>query len=368
MLIWVLDDGRPGHRSQGEGIAEGLGWAYEVKQVRFTRLDRLNNRLLGPTRASLDRARSDALKAPWPDLVISPGRRTVPIARWIKRQARGRPRLVQLGRKGGHVAKYFDLVVSSVHFNHFPHQRRIELMLPLHKASPERLAAAAARWPDVYGEAPAPHVLLLVGGRSLEFQLDGAVARQLARRVRAHVEEAKGSLVVVTSRRTGLEATAALRSGLAATDRLYEWNPTVRDSPYLAYLSLADVIIVTGDSESMLAEASATGRPLYIYSLPERRGGLKRRFKCWAFTRSTAAPGYDAANSGIIHRLIARLWLLPFRWSVLRAPRDPSALHRALERHSIARPFGAAGEPGGWRAAELSDRVLLREIRALMDS
>ena len=37
--IWVLADGRTGHRSQGVGIAEALGWPYEVKDLRFTGAD-----------------------------------------------------------------------------------------------------------------------------------------------------------------------------------------------------------------------------------------------------------------------------------------------------------------------------------------
>jgi mitochondrial fission protein ELM1 len=361
----VLDDGRPGHRSQGIGIAEKLAAPYQIKNLRFTRLDRLSNRLLGATRTSLDRARSDSLEPPWPDLVISPGRRTVPIARWIGKRGRGRTRLVQLGRKGGYVAKYFDLVVSLAHFHHSPHPRRIELTLPLHKASQERLARAAARWPDLFGSAPSPHFVLLVGGSSLDFRLDAATAQRLAEQLRTRVETATGSLFVVTSRRTGAEATAALRRGLGATGRLHEWQPSERDSPYLAYLARADVIVVTGDSESMLAEAAATRKPLYIYPLPERQGSLKSRFKRWAHARATARSG-NRSHRPRRDRLLGRLCAWLFRSGILRAPRDPKAFHRALVRDAIARPYDAPAEGKPWNPARPNDDVVVRAIRALM--
>ena len=101
--VWLLLDDRPGHVTQVVGLAEALGWPYERKTLAFTRLNRTSNRLLGASRLSLDTARSAELAPPWPDLVIATGRRTAPIARWIKRRSGGHTRLVQLGRKAANV-------------------------------------------------------------------------------------------------------------------------------------------------------------------------------------------------------------------------------------------------------------------------
>lgn len=45
----------------------------------------------------------------------------------------------------------------------------------------------------------------------------------------------------------------------------YRWQANDDDNPHLGFLALADAIIVTGDSLSMLAEACATGRPVHIF-------------------------------------------------------------------------------------------------------
>lgn len=363
--IWVLTDCRPRCRWQGSALSEKLGWPYEVKDLNFTRLDRLSYRLLGPTRASLDRARSSPLVPPWPDLVISTCHSTVPIARWIRKQGRGRTRVVQLNRKGGYVAKYFDLVVSLAHHRHPPNVRRIELMLPLHRASPERLSAAAERWPNLLGATPKPHVVLLVGGTTNDYLLDAQVAGRLVKDVKARVEASNGTLYVLNSPRTGATASEALQNGLGTTARFHQWGHHEGDSPYLAYLALTDILVVTCDSESMLAEAAATGKPLYIYSLPRRRRGRKRRFELWVMAQASGEVG-DKSHWHWVARLFAQSCLPLFRLGLLHAPRYMSMLHDTLVLNSVARNFGGPLESRPWWAAVHEEDIVVRRIQELM--
>ena len=51
--------------------------------------------------------------------------------------------------------------------------------------------------------------------------------------------------------------------------RLYRWRPDDPDNPYLGFLALADRIIVTSDSMSMLVEATATGKPVFVFDLAD---------------------------------------------------------------------------------------------------
>jgi hypothetical protein len=48
------------------------------------------------------------------------------------------------------------------------------------------------------------------------------------------------------------------------------WSNKGEENPYYGYLALADQFIVTGDSVSMMTEATATGRPVAIYRSAER--------------------------------------------------------------------------------------------------
>jgi mitochondrial fission protein ELM1 len=340
--VWVLTDGRPGNTTQSVGLVEAMGWPYERKELLFTTLVHLQKCLcvvFGATRIGQDKAHSDPLTPPWPDVVITTGWRTAPVARWIRKQSGGRTRLVQLGRRGGLVADGFDAVVSCTYFRLPPHPRRIDIVAPLTRVTPMLLKQAGERWHTLFETAARPRIALLVGGTSGVYRLDETSAQHLGEGVAAFAQAVGGSIFATTSPRTGPEATAALQRGLGPHSYLHVWQPGQQDNPYLAYLALADMLVVTGDSESMLAEAVATGKPIYIYPLPIRRPNLYMRLKEWVVAcaqtprlnrRGTARPQRGWAY--LCARLIERGFVLP--------PNDLRTLHDTLVRLDMARFFG----------------------------
>jgi hypothetical protein len=361
-LVWVLAYDKPGHTTQSVGLAEALGWPYEVKQLRFNTLRaRLHTWLqawqgtLGASLIGLRQRSSDVLVPPWPDLVIATGWRPARIALWIGRQSRGLTRLVGLGRRAGQIVDIFDTVVTCAHFHLPPHPRRIETVLPISQVTPARLAEAGERWQGLFGELPGPHVVLLVGGSNEFYRLDAAVARRMAEEVHAFARAAGGTAIAVTSRRTGEPATAAFKAVLGEAG-VHEWRPGRRENPYLGYLALADALVVTGDSESMLGEAAATDKPLYIYPVPKWRYGLRRILNEWAVKRAFARPlnrrGTIRPQQGLEY-----LFAKGIATGLLPPPRDLEALHGNLVRHGIARLFGPP--------LELTRRTPLHETDAV---
>jgi mitochondrial fission protein ELM1 len=346
--VWLLFDDRPGHRTQVMGIAEALGWPSESRSLVFTPLNHLANKILGASLLSLDRARSDDLSPPWPDLVIAMGRRVVPVVRWIKKQSGGRTRAVLLGRKAANIEDAFDLAVACRHFQLPPHPGRLDLVVPPTQVDATRLKAAAKRWPDLYAGLAEPRVLLLVGGTTVLHSLTAAAAGQMARAAAAFA--APGSLTVVTSRRTGEAAVAAMRQA-APEAAFHLWRRDAAENPYLGYLAGADALIVTGESESMLAEAAASAKPLYIYPLQERPAAMKDRLKRAVFEASLKGGRLSTG-------LISAGWIEP--------PRDLARLHREMVESGLAKLFGAplSLEAGpGWREG----KDLAKRIRDLFD-
>ena len=364
--VWLLLDDRPGHTTQAIGLAEALGWPYQAKRLRFTALNRLSNRLLGASLLSLDRAGSDPLEVPWPDLVIAMGRRTAPIARWVKRRSGGRTRLVQLGRKAANVAGDFDLAIACRHFQQPAHPRRIDLLLPPTQVTPPRLQEAAARWPELFGAAARPRVALLVGGTTAHHRLSAETAARMAAEVAAFAAASGGSLTCVTSRRSGPAVEAALQQG-APDAAFHFWRRERADNPYLGYLALADILVVTGESESMLAEAADAGKPLFIYPVPAKPAGLRARIA----GRILAAARGAGVLSRLCEGLIQKGFVVP--------PRDLSVMHRGMAEAGVAQLFrggqscaaqSATGpaQPGRVDPAPLArfDAVTAR-IRALLE-
>jgi hypothetical protein len=336
----VLADDRPGNTTQSTGLADALAWPYEIKRLKPGRLSRLHNRLLGASRVGIDRERSSPLEPPWPDLVIAAGRRTAPAALWIREQSAGRTRLVQLGRKGADDADLIDLAVTPGYCRLFPHPKRLETSASLHAVSRSRLAEAALRWKQRLEAAPAPRIALLVGGNSGQYRLDAAVARRLAQDVQRFAKESGGSIFATTSRRLAPAAADALCGALTDAVFIHRWKPDDTDNPYLGLLALADAIVITGDSEAMLAEATAHGRPPYVYPLPERVSfRLLRALRERVVTRALALPqnqrGTPRPQQGLEY-LCAR----SIERGFVRPSRDLGRLHEALYRRGIAKPFG----------------------------
>ena len=366
-VVWVLTDDRPGNTTQSIGVAGALGWPYEIKALHFTALVHLHNLLLGAypaTRIGLDKARSTPLTPPWPDLVIAAGWRPAPVARWIRKQSGGHTRLVQLARKGGHVAELFDVVVTPMYARLPPHPRRIETVVPLTQVTTERLAQAAERWQNLFDNAPHPRIVLLVGGPTVRHRLDVDTALRMGEEVRTFAHAVGGSVFAITSRRTGPEATEALRRGLGESRYLHQWQPGQQDNPYLAYLALADVLVVTGESESMLAEAATAGKPVYIYPLHERPPSLGIQLKEWVVACAQARR-VKHSEMGWLRQGCASLCAWLIERGVVRPRRDLNALHRTLICRRIARPFGEPLDTESRPVLRESDEVA-RKVRILL--
>ena len=347
--VWVLTEDRPGNTTQAIGLAEALGWPWERKELRCGWISGLHNRLLGASLRGIDVARSAPLEPPWPDLVIAAGRRTAPVALWIREQSGGHTRLVQLGRKGGDQAASFDLVVSPSYCGLYPHPHRIETHAPLHSMNPARLAEAALRWKPRLEAAPAPRIAVLVGGSSGQYRLDRKTARRLGEDVSRLADATGGSLFASTSRRTGPAATAAFRAALGGRAALVHCAGEPGDNPYPGLLALADAFVITGDSESMLAEACSRGKPVSIYPLPTRTSFRALRFFRDRVVARAAARPAGPRGTGRPQRGLEYLCARLVERGFVRPTRDLDRLHDDLIRRGVAQRFGA---PTAFRSAQ----------------
>ncbi len=259
---WVLADERPGHAHQALGVAEALDWPFTTKPIVHGPLAGLPNGMLGSTTLGLSKASRAALTLPWPDLVIAAGRRTAPVARWLKRQC-PRSFLVQLMWPGS--AKGFDLLVVPEHDDVPDHGSLLRTIGPVHRITPARLAAAAATLAPRLTDLPRPWIACLIGGSSRHVPFAGTDAAALGTAASALARAKGGSLLVTTSRRTGA-CEDVLARALAAPHLLHRWQAE-GDNPYLGILGSADAVVVTGDSASMCTDACALGRPVFLYRL-----------------------------------------------------------------------------------------------------
>lgn len=252
--IWVLLGERRGDNNQLLGLAEELGVPFETRTITYgwwwwvmlNLFPRQPFLLTGKARRNLS--------APWPDIVIGIGRRSVAVSRWIKQRSGGRAKIVRLGNPRVD-SKLFDLVITTPQYP-VPRKGNV-LVLPFaisRNSNPPKPTADEAQW---LAALPRPHLLVCLGGPTRYWKLVEAEVASAAQAISRKASEAGGSLIVATSQRTPastvnlIERLSAGRAALA--------DVRVR---FPVLLADADEYYVTADSVSMISETLLTGRPV----------------------------------------------------------------------------------------------------------
>jgi mitochondrial fission protein ELM1 len=250
------------------------------------------------------------LAPPWPDLVISCGRNAVRPALAIGRALAAHIQDPRAGRAE------FEMLFVPEH-DRLRGPRVFVTRGAIHRVTAARLDAERHRFAALE-HLPRPVIGVLIGGSNRAYRLDLRRLGEMAEMLATAVRRRGGSVVVTPSRRTGPAELAVLRDRLAGLPSAI-WEGT-GDNPYFAYLALADAFLVTADSVSMISEAAATGKPVYIMELSGgdakfarfhramREAGITRPFageiEEWSY-----APPDDTARAGAALRdlVLARL-------------------------------------------------------------
>ncbi len=278
---WLLLGRKAGDNTQVRALGASLGWQCEEKQVLAQPWELLTHLTLGATLAGIDRRASSELAAPWPDLVISAGRRNEPVARWIRQQSGGRTRLVHLGRPWAH-PDHYDLVITTPQYFLPDSGSILHNQLPLHDLRRADLQQDAASLQAQLSNLPAPYTALLVGGDSGPFVFTPDKARSLAQQTQALAQDTGGSLLITNSARTPEAAWQALQQAITMPHFCYSAGEA-GGNPYRGMLGLADQFVVTGESMSMIGEALAMQRPVHLFDLSDRSGAWWRHGHNWRY-------------------------------------------------------------------------------------
>jgi len=331
--VWLLIGDKLGDNQQikliGERLYRRYRWCCETKQLRFREEFRSGKPDFDASCDHVDAASDALLQPPWPDVVVTIGRRPSMVGLWVKAQSAGATRLVIVGRPRRWPER-FDLIVAPAHHQVPESHNVVHLGLPLILPDRAAVAAAAEKWREEFAAMRRPLFALFVGGQTKPHVFYAAVAEDLMHRVAGVVAAERGSLWVTTSPRTSPEVVEALAAALPDGGRLFRFVPGSADNPYLGLLACADRFVVTGDSISMQVEVARLGKPLAIYALPVSYGIFEY------VRRRLARVAYGPHRQGWLARSIKALQ----RLGVMQFPRDLREIHRLLYRQRLAVPLG----------------------------
>ena len=306
-LVWVLLSPHQGDNTQLRAIAQELGFACVEKHLEYRKHQTLARLTLGATLIGLEKPGLQAIIAPWPQLVLCSGRPTEAVALWLKNNHGAR--IVFVGTPWADLSN-FDLVIATPQYRLPQRSNVVCIDLPVHRYAQ---AKAQPDWREKLSALPRPLTGVLVGGPSGPYGFDAASGTRLAHEANGM----GGSLAITTSARTPPETARALEIAITPPHVFHAWQKDSTNNPFASILALADQFIVTADSISMLSEAVATGKPVFM------------------FDTETGKQAMRDANSMIHwqgHTLSQTLFRLfvnhaPYRWS-----RDLRVVHNRLLR------------------------------------
>ena len=265
----LLDD-RRGSVGQAKGIAEALGNRIDIveKNIVYNSFAVLPNWVKGRTTLGLNKSKSDNLSAPYPDFVLSTSRRTVSVARNIRKNSGYKTKIIQLMYPSEGVGICdMEMVVVPAHDSAKKQQIKNAFVItgaPT-RIFKDKIPQIRADWEKTFEHLPKPWISVIVGGaiKGKPWPLENAKA--LAAKLKEIQQKTKGSILITSSRRTGAEAEKIIMQSLEGVPTYtYMWGEK-KENPIMGFYTCADIIVATADSVSMCSEACGTGACVLLF-------------------------------------------------------------------------------------------------------
>ncbi|HEY1416172.1 MAG TPA: mitochondrial fission ELM1 family protein [Caulobacteraceae bacterium] len=248
LTAWAVTTGEIGMRTQARGLAEAV--ADDV--VEMTILGAWPWPRPRPT-------------PPWPDILVSCGRRSARWALAAKRAGGGKSIAVHV-QDPRRDADAFDLVIAMEHDDIRERPNVIKVATALHDLTPAKLEAASGAWRSRLEALGRPLVGVAIGGTLRGRTFSMADAERLIAGLERVTNGANAALAITPSRRTPVPVITRLQEAFGSNPRTFVWDRE-GDNPYRAILALSDRLVVTSDSVSMISEALAAPGSVEVLDL-----------------------------------------------------------------------------------------------------
>jgi len=301
--ILVLSDGKAGHLRQSEAAAKAIvdclrqrGITARVKTLEVKISGKFGRSCLALCgmfsgkyscqgclaclRRFIPKESYGSLVREAADIVISCGSSLAGINHFIARENRARS--VVIMRPAFLGLRRFDLAIIPRH-DRPPKRKNVavtEGALNLIdagylKEQAEKLTQA----PGFSRQASGLNIGVLIGGDAKNFHLDPGVVKTVISQIKSFAQEESAALLVTTSRRSGPEIEALVKSELgnyAACKFLVIAGENNPEFSVGGILGLSDIVVVSPESISMVSEAASSGK--YVIAFDAQVSRRHRRF------------------------------------------------------------------------------------------
>ena len=265
----LLTEGMHGMISQVEGMAKALETEYAHKIVRLSFPWNLIPPKFTPISTVVLKDRTYITEEEKPDLVISCGRKSVIPSILLKKQ---NPEIFTIHIQDPKVSlKNFNVIVAPEHDNlngdnvyssrgaiHYITEKEIEKAKPylLKKINSQKV------------------VSLILGGPNKYYNFDESQLVQIFNKIKSDFVSKGYKVIVIPSMRTPKASIELAKKEMEICGHIIN---TVDKQAYLSAYALANYVVVTCDSTSMISEAATSGKPIFVAHMKAKRNNY--RFK-----------------------------------------------------------------------------------------
>ena len=265
----LLTEGMHGMISQVEGMAKALDVEYTHKIVRLSFPWSLIPPKFSPISGIVLKDKNYITENEKFDLVISCGRKSVIPSIFLKKK---NPKLFTIHIQNPKVnSKHFDIVISPIHDNYYG-PNVIHSKGAIHYITQLEIDNAKSYLKKNINSEKI--VSLILGGPNKYYNFDKDQLANIFNQIKSNFISKSYKVIVIPSIRTPKSIIELAIKEMSSCG--YVAN-IVDKQAYLSAYSLADYIVVTCDSTSMISEAAASGKPIFVAHMKPKRNNY--RFK-----------------------------------------------------------------------------------------
>lgn len=163
--VWIITEGMAGTENQCLGVTDALGVVPVVKRIGLRFPWNILSPYLGCECAATF---TEKLTGPWPDLLLTSGRKAIAAARYIKKQSGGKTFTVHIQDPRVNPAA-FDLLAIPAHDPTRAANVCVTTATP-NRITADKLAVAREKYAPLFERLAAPRVAVLIGGSTKSHQ------------------------------------------------------------------------------------------------------------------------------------------------------------------------------------------------------
>lgn len=266
--ILILADERVGTYSQSIALAKESGLDYEIIFLEYNFLKALPNLFFSESLIRLKKTSVEKLLSInyTPKYIISAGRKTAPIALFLKKKYNFLTKIIQIMRPEISLNK-FDFVILPEHDEpKAPYPKNLILSIgALTKIERNNDQKMYEKFQDQFENFQKPIIALLIGGSTKKTQFLLKTAQELIQQILIIKKNMNATLIIVNSRRTDVKINNFIKQINEKNLVFFDYNEIKESNPFGLIINVADFFIISGDSVSMISECCSTGKSVFIF-------------------------------------------------------------------------------------------------------